>query len=329
MKDYDSTSLNARRWSEDVLDISDGVDRTRLLNHLTDLEYIVAAEQVDAMQILVNPTGPSLCPAAVERAETEDRRQRLQSTVARFARTFFNNPPSQRRLEWKALHRDCQSFPAALGWLDNLAPALDIEDIPNTDDQILNQLVERCCQIFVARGPVRARRRQEFVQTYCQDPLRWQPAIKRLVSKESLFTAKVAPWLNTLPGAMNLERDRNEPLSPVQMSQRTKSNKTEKEGTWWGWFVAASIISGILRALIRQDHTPNYSPPPRSFQSQPGFNGLDDENKKRVLEGLQRMLNEKREQKQTIEMNPPAPAPYTPTPDALQPLKLIPQPKHD
>lgn len=329
MKDYDSTSISARRWSEQVLDISDGVDRTRLLRHLTDFDYVVPAEHVDAMQVLVNPTGPSLRWQTIERADLEGRRDRLTSAVAGFARSYFETQPPQRRSQWETLHHQCEQFPVLLRWLDALAPALDIERVPHVGDEVLNRVVEHCCRAFVARDPARARQRQEFILLYCQDPFRWLAAIRRLVSVEPRFTAKVAPWLVNLPDAINLDRDRKQTLSPLLKPIQPKSTKQEKEGAWSGAAFAVFVLIGaLIRPMLRSGLGPNDHNPPRSYQSRTEFDfGDEDEQKKRRenAQMLQRIM-EKHYHRQVIEMTPPVPAgpepsrrqvPETPPPPAM------------
>lgn len=267
MKDYDSTSLSARRWSEQVLDISDGVDRIRLLKHLTAFDYVVPADHVDAMQILINPMAPSLQRQTIERADLEGRRDRLATAVASFAHSYFKTPPSKRRTQWTTLRHQCEQFPALLRWLDDLAPALDLGQVPRLGDEVLNQLVERCCQAFVARSLARARLRQEIILMYCQDPFRWLAAIRRLVSEEAQFTSKVAPWLNNLPDAFNLERDRKQPLSPVLEPAQAKPALSERQKEWGGWAaIIAPLLIGAAIKLIGQLELPK-----KPRDSQPSF----------------------------------------------------------
>lgn len=331
MKDYDSTSISARRWSEQVLDISDGIDRTRLLKHLTDFDYVVPADQVDAMQILVNPTGPSLRWHTIERADLEGRRDRLTSAVAGFARSYFETKPPQRRSQWETLHHQCEQFPALLRWLHALAPALDIERVPHMGDEVLNRLVELCCRAYVARDPARARQRQEFLLMYCQDPFRWLAAIRRLISVEPKFTAKVAPWLNNLPDAINLDRDRQQPLSPLLKPVPSKSTKKEKEGAWSGaTFAVLVLIGALIRPMLRYGLGPNDRNPPRSYQSRTEFPFEDDEEKKKLREGARvyQLIQERRNKWKPIQSPldhaTPEPSPQPPT-ESTPPLPISPE----
>lgn len=294
MKDYDSTSLSARRWSEQVLGISDGVDRIRLLKRLTEFDYVVPADQVDAMQILVNPLGPSLRPQTLERADREGRRDRQTSAVASFAHSYFKVPVSERRGKWTTLRHQCDQCPALLRWLDDLAPALDLERAPRMGDEVLNHLIELCCQTYVAREPARARQRQEIILTCCQNPNQWLAPVRRLAAEEPRFTAQVAPWLKYLPDTINLERHPKGPLSPVREPVRPKSIRQKILVDWVGYLIMAAPIAICLIIAVKEHLDPsrtdhNSSP---SVQRQHRFDSAKEQAKlrevPRILQQIQR-----------------------------------------
>lgn len=328
MQDDESTSLSARRWSEQILDFSNGVDRITSLKYLTEFDYVLPADQVDALQILNNPTGLSLRSQTLERADLKGRRDHLTLAVAAFARSYFETSPSERRRQWETLYHQCDTFPDLRRRLDALAPALSIERIPPVGDEVLNRLVEVCCRVFVARDPERARQRQEFILLYCQDPFRWLAAIRRLLSTEPGFVEKVAPWLNNLPNAINPDRDQKKPLSPILKPVQPKS--TNKETAWNGSTVAViMIISVLIRAMLRFGHTTDDRSPPRSYQSRTEFQFDQDEEQKKLRDGsrLLHQILEQRLRAKKIEMTPFAPglAPSSPdTPPDVPPPPAMP-----
>lgn len=258
--DQSSISLNARQWSASVLDVDPNCETADLLGRLTDDEYVVNAEWADAMQVLVNPGASSLPATAIPSATEAVARQRMEVAVTGFANSFFEIPTFRRKDQWGALYSDCRPFPDLMRWLNHLQPALNVERVPETDDQALDTFANLCCQSYVARGPERARRRQALIQMYCRKPVAWQPAVKHLLDHHRDFVTTLVPWLPKLQGIYFGELTKNDPLPVPVLTTTTAIAKSE--GNWWGWFIAISIVSAIVRGIASS----NSSSSPKNYQ---------------------------------------------------------------
>jgi hypothetical protein len=61
------------------------------------------------------------------------------------------------------------------------------------------------------------------------------------------------PWILKLQGISFAELARNSPL-PVPATA-TATQPAKSEGNWWGWFIAFSIVSALIRGIASNNHS--------------------------------------------------------------------------
>lgn len=196
MQDDDSPLLNARRWSERVLGIGDGVDQARLLRYVAEQDYVVPEEQIDAMQVLVNPTGISLRAETMAQADRRDREACLDLKVAAFRQCFFILSCDERQRRWESLLDECRSYPRLTTRLMRLKPGLAVATPPLPEDPGCRSLLQTCLDVFIAPPREAAELRLSFCQDWRNHPSFWEDIVDDMTEQNHDFLTLIAPWVD-------------------------------------------------------------------------------------------------------------------------------------
>jgi len=196
MSDQASTSLNARHLAERMLDISDGIDRARLLRRVAEQDYVLPPEQIDAMQVLVNPTGMSLAVETMAREERRGHEEHLAVRVAAFKQNFFGLSCQERQRQWTSLIDECQPYHYLTTYLTRLKPGLLVASPAEPEDQDYGTLLETCRHVFVAPFRTAAELRLSFCDEWRKLPSVWDDIVDDMTEQYPEFFENVAPWVD-------------------------------------------------------------------------------------------------------------------------------------
>jgi hypothetical protein len=272
-------TLDAVEYSRRLLQCNDSraaESTADLLCRVSEWEYVISPEAIDAVQLLANPTGPGVPSGFAGMAAQLGRGQRLEKEVAEFAKCFFDFTPDERAQRWMTLSDACRGIPALSQWLFDLVPGLETDGYPASDDDLVNELVKACREVFVLPHPAGARRRQEFIAMCRQDATAWEDAALQLQINHPQFIGAIATWVNPLTRLVATERELEQgvPISMIQPAagfdrpggNRQTAPRGASDGSRW-WIVAAVIVGArILAAMSNAPH----SPPPRD-RSRPSY----------------------------------------------------------
>ena len=246
-----------------------------LLRRVTEWEYVMPPEAVDAVQVLANPGGLAPGSRVMELAARRGSELRRADKVADFADVIFDLSPEDRTQRWQALLDECRDDPPLMRWLNDLAPGLDVLVPPQSTNERFNRLVAECCQTFRLRHPANIRRRQEFLAECHSDRVLWEMAARDLKSRYPLFVGKIATWVRLLAQLRAADRDQQERFeqllrqTPIHEKPMPVLNVESRPLSWW-WFVFAGMILvrlvGVLVLPVSQAHKPGRSGTPVVIQ---------------------------------------------------------------
>lgn len=271
-------NADAIRWARHSLRIDDAdaaSSTADLLRRVTEWEYVIPPDAVDAVQLLANPEGLAPGSRGMELAARRGSELRREREVTDFAGVFFDLAPGQRTPRWQALRDECRDDRKLTRWLDDLAPGLDVAVPPTSTNERFNRLVTECCQTFVMRRPASIRRRQEFLAECHSDRVLWEMTARELKSRHPLFVGQIATWVRTLAQLRAADRDqqaRFEQLlrqTPIHEQPMPILEVESRPLSWW-WFVFAVMILvrlvGVLVLPVSQAHKPGRSGTPVVIQ---------------------------------------------------------------
>ncbi len=196
MQDDDAPLLNARRQSERVLGIGDGLDQVRLLRHVDEQDYVVPEEQIDAMQVLVNPAGRFLRAETLARADRRDCEVCLDLKVAAFRQFFFSLCCDERQRRWESLLDECRSYPHLTTRLMRLKAGLAVATPTLPENPGCRSLLQTCFDVFVAPPREGAELRLSFCQDWRNHPSFWEDIVDAMTEHNRDFFESIAPWVD-------------------------------------------------------------------------------------------------------------------------------------
>ena len=254
-------SSDAVRWARRSLridDVESASSTAELLRRVTEWEFVVSPETADAVQLLANPAGLAAGSNFAALATQRGCEQRWEALVADFANEFFDLTPDQRGQRWRVLMDECPQIPSLVPWIFNLALGIEIAGVPSSTDDRFNELVQSCCQSFVARPPANIRMRQEFMAMCRADPDQWEAVANGLQSTHADFVRHVAPWIEDFSDhqwreSLQAAKPAHArvswpvPLEPIPPSRWILfCNQCEE----WARFLAKLTIAGLLVLLV-------------------------------------------------------------------------------
>ncbi|MDB5347792.1 MAG: hypothetical protein JWP89_6169 [Schlesneria sp.] len=301
MNNQSSQATNARRRCLQILEMgSDGSssrnETAALLMYVTERDYAISLEETDAAQILGNPQAASLAPGTIERAAYLSAQDRIETTIAGFASSFFDIPQNRRRNQWRLLVDECKHIPHLSRWLADLEPALVIERVSESGNKSVDLLVASCSDAFLTRGIEKVRQRQAIAHLYCQDPLRWENAVQSLLLYQPDFVGAIAPWLT---GLRRLHLSDATKGAELPLAVRATAPTADAENNWWAWFVVLSIVGGIIRGIAGFSSPPavrplqHYSPVTSPGVMRDMAPGHSPEDRERIREALKKLFDGK------------------------------------
>lgn len=170
--------------------------------------------------------------------------------VADFAECFFAYQPLVRRETWKALTARCDQQPALFAWLNQLAPALNVEMPTLTPPGDVGTLLELLSRLVVLPLPRRAIARQLALHDFSAEVRRWAKAAKAL-RRQYRQIAECEPrlieYLISRPTRASRRR--------LMLSRAGRAREIHFAVQWCrehtlGLVVAASMLVGLSLGLI-------------------------------------------------------------------------------
>ncbi len=261
---------DAEHWARHSLridDVNSAPSTAELLRRVTEWEYVVSPETADAVQLLANPEG--LAESNITALATQRGcEQRWEALVADFTNEFFDLTPDQRGQRWQFLMDECREIPRLVDRLCDLSLGVEIAGVPTSTDDLINELVQACCKIFIALPPTKIRMRQDFMAMCRADPHPWEAAAQELQSTDADFVSHIAPWVDEVASLREsderMERANHAVrfrVSDPKTQQPTNRQQASQFPWWWIVVVALSALSRCnLQAPSRYDHNNRNAP---------------------------------------------------------------------
>lgn len=196
MQNDDPSLLYARNWSERVLGLGESLDAAKLLRHVARQDYVVHEDQIDAMQVLANPTGISLRAQTLARADRGGREASLELRVAEFQQHFFSLYGDERQRRSESLLNECRPFPHLTARLLRLNPGLSVVTPEMPADPGCRSLLQTCIKVFVMPPREAAELRLSFCQDWRNHPEFWEDIVDDMTEQNPEFFDMVAPWVD-------------------------------------------------------------------------------------------------------------------------------------
>ena len=190
-----SVEADARRWAVLTLGLdkqTESPDAAAVLRRVTESEYALAPEWIDAAQIVADPSSRDAQSTTFKQAAALGRHDRCRAALT----IFFDLPGDERRRRWQDLVGDCATEPALTMWLKRLEPGLDVDLPPLTENSIVSHLIQTCHDVFLARPVIAARLRREFCELWRSDFATWEDATDEALERHPLFFEAIAPWVD-------------------------------------------------------------------------------------------------------------------------------------
>ena len=246
-----SAEADARRWAFRRLGIevaSQPPSTSELLRRVTEWEYVIPPDAVDAVQLIANPSSLALRPTVIERAGQLGKSHRCREAADLFRQRFFEIPNVERRRHWNGLVAECAGDPRLLAVLDRLKPGLDAIRPNLTTDEHLNHLIAVCCDSFIAH-PIQATRiREAFCKAWRRDHGTWDKTTVLAIKKYFEFVGTVGSWIIDAGDPLWRESLRGIRLSKVSSSYVRIAPSLGD--TNWPLRIAFAFIAVIVGGLV-------------------------------------------------------------------------------
>ena len=185
----------AREWAQETLGRDQATDIPSLLRRITDCDYAMPGDQIDAVQIAVGSGQPADRAEIIYRTTRVMRRQRLENEITQFQQQFFELSGYERDITWQTLIAEATEDPDLTVRLTGLLSGINVECPPEPEDLNQKRLWKVCREIFLASPPVAASLRAAMIAEWSADPATWDEAARTLVRVDRAFYRAIAPWL--------------------------------------------------------------------------------------------------------------------------------------
>ncbi len=194
-----SVEADARRWAIRTLGLDkqpEPPDAAAVLRRVTESEYALSPEWIDAAHIVANASSFDTRSTAFNHAGALGRHDRCRAALSTFIDQFFDLRCEERHRCWRILVTECANEPALVLWLNRLEPGLNVNLPPLTDNPNHSHLIQTCRDVFLARSVTAARLRREFCELWRSDVGMWEDVTDEALEQYPQFFEAAAPWVD-------------------------------------------------------------------------------------------------------------------------------------
>lgn len=185
----------AHEWARQTLGRDQATDVPSLLRRISNNDYAMPGDQIDAVQIAVGSGRPADRAEIIYRTTQAMRRQRLENEITQFQQQFFELSGYERDITWQTLIGEATEDPDLTVRLTRLLSGINVECPSEPEDLNQKRLWKVCREIFLASPPVATSLRAATIAEWTADPATWDEAARTLVRVNRAFYRAVAPWL--------------------------------------------------------------------------------------------------------------------------------------